>query len=230
MVYIVHGENLAKSRAQIANQQKKLKTKSRIDLDISLNSFDEIQNAVASTSLFGDPVFIVLDISSLGRKQPKNIIQLLEKVPERNVVVILSKKELSKTNFFIKNALSIKAKVISNEKNRLANIFKFTDALFYRKKTSVYKELQKLMLEKQNEIYIFTMILVGLRNVALAKFNNSEKLSPFVRTKAKKQAEGFSENKIRELYKQLYKLDKRAKLGEIPLEILIPSAIEYVID
>jgi len=232
MVYIVHGENFVKSRAQVINQQKKLGNIVKTELDISQISPADFRSAVSSGDLFGGIPFVVLDITAAGRMNLDEYFEVIKKAQKKTHIVILSGKELSKTNKFLKEANALGAKVIKNDNDLDVNIFKFVDAVFYKNRKATYTELEKLMTAEENPIYILSMVIYGARNIALIKFKapSASKMNPFAKSKAKKQAEKFTEEKIKEILECLYELDKKSKNGEVSQEIIIPLAIETVLN
>jgi DNA polymerase III delta subunit len=230
MIYIVHGENIVKTRAQIANQQKKLKGVARVDLDVTQNTPEELENSLGAFGLFGEKPFVVLDATGLGRKKPDAFVEVLKKAPKEAVTIVFSGKSLSKANGFLKNAGELDAKVLVNEKDPDSNVFKFIDAVFSKNRKRAYLELRNLMKEEQNEIYILAMLVYNLRNIALVKFGEEKSISPFARTKSVNSAKKYTEEKVMELYGLFYSLDKKLKTGEIESEVAVPLAIEAVLN
>ena len=115
MIYIVHGDDLSKSRALIQNQQKKLNIETRIEINITDTTPEDIYEKSHSNDLFGNPPFIVLDVTGLGRANADKFIEKLEQIPLATTLIILSGKSLPQTNVFIKNSAKLKAKI--NSKN-----------------------------------------------------------------------------------------------------------------
>ena len=232
MIYIVHGDDLSKSRALIQNQQKKLNIDSRIELSISDTTPEEIYEKSHSNDLFGNPPFIVLDVTSAGRMNLDNFIEMLEKIPVSTTLIILSGKSLPQTNAFIKNSLKLKAKTNINDLIPTSNTFRLVDALFYKQREKAYLELSKLQNDQVSPFEIFSLIFYGLRNVASAKFNTSSfsKMHDFVKRKSLSQANLYSTNQLIKIFEDLRKLDMKSKLSEIDEELLIPMVIETVLN
>jgi len=232
MLYIVHGENLSYSRNIILNQQKKLGFSNRTEIDISEVTPQQLKDMTMSFDLFGKPPFIVFNISGAGRMKLDEYVEALKRIPEQTTLIILSDKELSKTNAFIKNRSEIKAKIVLGQKKPSANIFKFIDFVYNKKRNQAYKELKNLLIEDQDPFYLFSMLIYGLRNIAFVKYGSpqTKKMSPFVKARATSQKRGFSDESFLRLYKELYELDKSMKTGIISSEVVIPYAVEKILN
>jgi DNA polymerase III delta subunit len=206
MIYVVHGDNLSYSRKIILNQQKKLGETARTEVSVADITPQDLQNLVTSPDLFGTPPFIVLDISELKRTNPKDYIEVIKQTPEEATLIILSPKELGKTSPFL--ALAVNgAKIILNKTQPKSNVFKLVDSLFKGFRKAAYKELQTLTLEDQDPFYIFSMILYG----------------------ARKNSGNFEPEQLKALFNELYSVDKKAKTGEIPIDMMLTLTVEKVL-
>lgn len=232
MIYIVHGDDISKSRILIQNQQKKLNIESRIEMYITEITPEAIYEKSHSNDLFGNPPFIVLDVTSAGRMNMDEYIKMLGKAPIAATIIILSGKSLPQTNTFIKNSVKLKAKINANEIVPQSNIFSFVDAVFYRQREKAYLELSKLLKDQVSSFEILSMFFYGLRTIASAKFSTTSfsRLHDFVKRKALSQANLFTENQIKDIFEQLRIIDTKSKLSEISEELLIPVAIEKVLN
>jgi len=232
MIYIVHGDDLSKSRILIQNQQKKLNSKSRIEVDITETTPEEIYKKSHSNDLFGNPPFIVLDITNAGRLNLDPFIKILEKIPDTTNLIVLSAKSLSKTNAFIKNAGKLKARTNFNELVPQGSVFKLVDATFYKQRGKAYSELSKLLADSVSPFEIFSLVLYGLRTVSSANFNSPsyKKLHDFVKKKSQSQSKLFTTQQLINIFEELRKIDMKSKLSEIDEEILIPMTVEIVLN
>jgi DNA polymerase III delta subunit len=232
MIYIVHGDDFTKSRNLILNQQKKLEIDSRNEMDISNLSPEDLFSHVHSSGLFGENQLLVLNISKAGRTNLEPFLEKLKKIPENIILIILSDKTLTNNNVFIKNASKLEAKVIFNEKTPLSNTFRFVDAVFYRQRDKAYRELSKLLGDQTEPFEIFSMLVWGLRNVAQAKFDNQKffRGRDFIKNKVYAQSKLFSTESLKKLYKTLSDMDRDVKTGGIDPDLLIPLAVEKVLN
>lgn len=232
MIFIIHGDNFPKSRDNILKIQNKLGVDNKIEAGVADLTPNQLQEQTLSFDIFSKAPFVVLDISKAGRKNLKDYVSVLKEIPKRTNVVILSNKSLSKTNVFIKAKKELSAKEIHNTQIPSANIFKFINYVFDKNRSRAYKELRNLMLDSADPFYLFSMLVYGLRNLALAKFESPSfnKMAPFTKSKAQKQANDFTDKQILKLYESFYKIDKNVKTGKLSPEILVPYAIEKVME
>lgn len=230
MIYIVHGEDNSKSRALILNQQKKLNIINKKEVLLDDIDIKELEIMLNSNSLFGEPAFFVIDITKT--KGDEKHIEILSKKPNETVVILYSEKTLTKTNIFIKNMNLLNAKVVENTIVHNENIFKFVDVLFSKNRQETYKEYEKLIKANTDDFYIMSMIYYGMRNIAKCIYNSPsfEKSSPFTKTKTIQQSKKYNEVQIKNIYANLYKLEKEMKLGQKDTNIVVTMAIENVLN
>ncbi len=231
MRFVLHGENIPAIRNYILNLQERHKATSKNEFSILDVSSNELSDLVSTPDMFGAKQIVVLDITKMGRMRPKEHIEVITKASNDVVFVIIAQKQLPRTNIFIKNANQLNAKVMSFQAPPPANVFKFVDLVFAKNRSASYKELKKLMLSGEDPIYIFSMLVYGLRGIAYAKFGSPElsKLPPFVRSKVTKQANNFEKEILFDLYNKFYEFDRGAKVGKVSPEVLVPLAIEKVL-
>jgi len=232
MIYIVHGEDFSRSRELVLNQQKKLGIESKKEINIADTSPQELFDLVHSTDLFGGSTFTVLNVSKAGRMNLEPFVESFEKLPEKSIVVILSDKVLSSANAFIKSALKLKAKVALNIKIPQGNAFRLGDALFNKQREKAYLELSKLMSEGVDPFEIFSALIYGLRSVTHAKFNSPSfaKAKDFIKQKTQAQQKNFTEKQLVDFYNFFRETDRDAKIGNLDLDLMVPLAIEKVLN
>ncbi len=230
MIFILHGTNVIRSRNALVGLKTKLSL-DKIEVDITEVAPGALLDMLSSFDIFGKPPFIVLDISNAGRMRLEPYVAVATKVPSNAVLVVVADKKLGVTNPFIKSAKALGAKVILSEAVLESNVFKFVDDLFSGKRGACYKELQQLMLEEEDPFRIFSMILYGLRNIALVKFSSPEstKLRAFVARKSAYQAMNFSKESLVTLFKKFYEMDRDVKSGGLPTNLLVSLAVEAVL-
>jgi len=231
MIYIVHGNDLAKSRALIVNQQKKKGVESKTEVSIADVTPQQLAEICAAADLFGQLPFIVFDITGTRKKNLKDYVEVLKKCPVEADIVVLSSKSLTKTNPFLKNASTLKAKVIGNEKAPKGNVFSFLDALFAKNRKVTYKKLATLLKEGTDPFYIMSMIAWGLRNIAYVKWEApaAKNMSPFVKSKTTRVTSNFTESAVEKAFSTLYLTDKKTKIGEITPDMAVTVLIEHIL-
>jgi DNA polymerase III delta subunit len=230
MIYIVHGDDYPKSRRLIINQQKKLAMGLKTEMDISDTTPKELFETACSFDIFGNAPFVVLNIPSTKVANAQNYIEVMKKIPEKTVLIILCDRELGRTNAFYKSGPELKAKVVLNAEAQDSNVFKFVDQVFMKNKRGAYKELEKLHQEDTNDFYILSMLNYGLRNITHAKYHTDDfsKKSSFIKNKAVAQADNFSVEEIRNLYTFMYEVDKKLKTGLMDHEVALVRTIEKI--
>jgi DNA polymerase III delta subunit len=230
MIYILHGEDIVSSRQFISSLQQQNNIGTRIEVSLEDTTPELIREHISGVDMFGASQMVVFDVSKMGRTNVDDYLEVLREVPKDFAFVVLTDKKLSKANAFNKNASKLKAKVMLFKGVKKSNVFKFADLVFEKRKKEAYKELRRLILAGEDPIGIFAMLTYGLRNIAYAKFNSPmiNKVPPFVKSKAAKQAVGFSESEVLEMYKKFYEMDRDVKSGELDKELLCPLTLELV--
>lgn len=230
MIYIVHGENVSKARTLILNQQRSQNVETRKEFDTAKISPQQLSDALSTTDLFGGTPFVVLNITKAAKTDTDKFVEVIKKAPKNATLILLSEKDLTNTSPFIKTLPG--AKILATPEELDASVFKFIDTVFSKKRISAYKELLRLKDAQADDFYLFSMLLYALRNVAYVKFSSSltAKMAPFARGKALSQAKQFNESQVRKLFAQFSELDKKAKTGGIPPELLVTATIEKVLN
>ncbi len=231
MIFLLHGDNYARSRATILKLQEKLPSTAKKELDISETSPEQLFAECATFDIFGVPPFVVLDISTTGTRKLDDHLKVLYRIPKETTLVLLSNKKLPATSIFLKKANDLSVKVQLSQTEPSLSVFSFIDSVFAKNRELAYKRLYALLMDENDPFYLFTMLVYGLRNIAYAKFNSPmlNSMAPFAKTKAQTQAREYTHTKLKLLYQDFYTLDKKAKDGGISKSLLIPMAIEKVL-
>ncbi len=227
MIYILHGDNEAASRNTILNLQKKVGAESKQEVRYSDITPEHLATIASNFDFFGNAPFIVIDISNYGRTKLDPFITPLKMVPEQSTIVIYNDKALSSTNIFIKESKNLKAMVLQSTAIPAANVFKLCDYILGGYKQKAYTELKNLGYEADT-FQIMGALIFNIRAIALIKFDSAlaKSIAPFVKGKAEKYAERYSEEQIIKMYEHLYKTDVELKTGAIPAELALTVLIE----
>jgi len=235
MIYLIHGENTSASRNNLLSIQKKYSNTpdhliDKIELNPQSTTPAQLIDACMYIDMFGNPPFIAFDVSGAGRQNLSPYAEKLMKVPKETILVIYSDKELTKANPLLTGAQQNKATIMQSPLFKNANVFRFLDNVFALKRKQSYIELRNLLNSNEDEIYILTMLEYGLRTISYIKFESkmAGSLSPQMKARAKINSENFTQQNLMKLYEELYKIDKDAKTGEIPISILLPLTIEKI--
>ncbi len=231
MIFLLHGDNLPRSRETIIQLQQKLSTQNKKEVSIGDISAHELKELCASFDIFSEPPFIVLDISDAGNKNVTDYVNVLKTIPTQTNLVLLADRELSKANAFLKASSELKSKVVFSKSAPTSNVFKFIDAVYTKNRKLAYSELRDLLVSYEDPFYLFSMLLYGLRNIAYAKFNSPalDKMAPFVKSKAIAQAHKFTHTQIHNLYTDFYNIDKNLKTGKLSQELVVAYTIEKIL-
>ena len=231
MIYILHGDNLAKSRDFVLNLERSLGDCVKFEFRISEVAPEKIEEAGLGVDMFDRPKLIVIDISGVGRTNLTDYKEAVKKIAYNAIVVVLSGSELTKGNEFLRSSQEINARVVLNKIPTTSNIFAFIDAVAAKNRNSSYLELKKLLISGEDDIYLLTMLEYGLRNLAYASFASKafSRIPPFAKMKVQNAASRYSRQDIKEIYKYFYDLDLKAKTGGYPDGVLVPLAIEKML-
>ncbi len=232
MIYIVHGENLSKSRGIILNHQKKLTVRYKQEFSILDITPGDLIGKIKSIDIFGEPQFFVINISGSGKTNLEDYLEVLSQTPSHTTVVLLSDKKLPNSNIFIKKAGSLKAKVLENETTVTGTPFDFVDAVLRKDRKNTYRFMHRELSGDKDPIELFALLTYGLRTLAQIKFSSpsSKSLKPFVISKNKSVSQKYSEDNLKEIFTEFYKLDMKSKTGEINPELMLTLAVEKMIN
>lgn len=230
MIYILHGDNLSRSRSLVVNQQKKIMSANKTELDIKDATPAQLKTALISVDFFGNAPFVVFSAST-NLKILKDYVEVIFQTPEETVLIVVAPRSLPMTNPLIKKAADVGAKVLESNAPPASNIFSFIDALFALNRKRTYLELAKLQKDLEDPIKIFTMMVYGLRNLALVKFNSpgAQKLDPFVKRKSERMSKNFNGGDLKKVYSDFYQLDVDLKTGGISTDMVLTVATEKIL-
>ncbi len=133
--------------------------------------------------------------------------------------------EIDKLSLFNKKII-VKDVELLVKSNEAGNIFDFVDSLMQKNTKKSYLELKKLLDSGENELYIFTMIVYGIRNLAITKdlvtknysqveIQKQSGIHPFALRKIINFANNFTVYDIKRIYSQLAEYDFCIKSGKI---------------
>jgi DNA polymerase III delta subunit len=232
MIFLVHGDNTTLSRKLVINQfnNKAFKSKKEIHLnDVSLGTISEV---VTAQDLFGEPQFVILDVTGTKPAALEPLLPILRSVPQQNILILFSAKALPKTNILLKFANENNIKVVDNQLVPEGNIFKFVDLLLNQNRTAAYKEMDALLKDGNDPFYLFSMILYGLRNIthAVLKSEKFKMMKPYQQDNLSTRAKKTSLMDIKEAFRYIYNLDKKTKIGEMQPEMMLTLSIEKMLN
>lgn len=230
MLYIIHGEDVVKSRELILEKTKNLNAINYKEIIFEDYTLNDIYNFLNTDSLFSSKNALVIDITN--SKINSNHLDLFKNKSSNTTLILYSSKKIASSSILIKNINLIKAKQIDNNKQHPENMFNFVQALYLKNRLATYKEYEKLINAQTDEYYIFSMILWGLRNVSKCIFDakSFKDSSEYSKSKTLIQAKLFNEIKILDIYKEFYTIEKQLKTTDLDIKIAIFRSIEIVLN
>ena len=228
MIYILHGEDTTSLRTFLLALKKQ--DDSRL-IEVQLNDGGE-QEALGSyltQDLFNQKSLVVLDITKHRTFDFEDYSQKLEVGTTLNDFVFYCAEPLRKTHqlFKIKFKTSTTLKEFNHEIK--PSVFAFLDALFEKRKKEAYSKYFE-QVSSGSDFELFSMIVYGVRNLAMAQENSRSLTSmhPFAKSKALNQAKNFTKEEISEIYGDLYSHDLNIKTGKSSIDIVMPLLIEKI--
>ncbi len=120
-----------------------------------------------------------------------------------------------------------------------SSIFNLIDAIGAKNTQRSLNELNKLLINGENEIYILTMIVYGFRNIILVKsalkaeksnykIASKIKMHPFVVSKTMAIADKFSFKDLQAIYDKLLSADLSLKTGKQEPKLLLEMLVSYL--
>ena len=215
MITIVHGEDIVSSRKYFVDQ----KDENSLTFDAEPLILIELDQSLCGPGLFGSSNKIFIE-NLFSRKASKNfdgISLVLNKKTEADIFVwadkILPAKSLS---LFPKS--NVKVFKIPQ------NIWSFLDGIKPENVSNV-SMFHNALSTSEPEI-IFTMIIrqfrlmLGLIEKSKDNIEELKRLAPWQKSKLVKQSSLFGLEKLKEVYKKLYKIDKSVKTGASNLTLV----------
>jgi len=216
MITIVHGNDTFSSRNYIFEQ----KNKNTPSFDAQNSDLTELQSFTHGSSMFGsnNKIFIENLFSNKAKKNYDYIISILDSADKELEIYIWSNKELPK------KALSSFPKHNSQLFKINQNIFNFLDGIkpnntnnllmFHETLKTVDVQIVFFMLIRQFRL------LLAISSTDIKNIDEMKRLAPWQKSKLEKQANLFGEKKLKEIYKNLYKIDKKTKTGATNLTLV----------
>jgi len=222
MITIIHGDDISSSRNYFYELRQKYKDFVLFDGN-KLTILDLIQNIEGST-FFGDTkaIFIEEFLTKFKKtnKEHKEMSDFIVKNSKSTTFVLWESKEIPKKELVLFKDSAIKIFKLPK------NIFLFLDNL----KPNNSKNLldlfhQALTSEIKEELILFMMqrqfrILLALSEPCEGEpIEELIRLAPWQTNKLEKQAKLFNIEKMKEIYKKLYKIEIGQKTGSLPLSL-----------
>jgi DNA polymerase III delta subunit len=236
VIFLFHGTDLSTTRELVLKVFEGIQD--RTDQEVFKREItykdvapEELVELCNSNDIFSAAPMIVFNIAGMNAASLKKYYEKFNKIQKDANLVMISDKELPKSNVLIKDPDGHKIKTRINNRKIQKNVFSFVDAVYNRNRNLAYAELEKTIDDEDDPRSLIPTLTYGLRNIAYAKFEapQLQKLKPFVRSKAERQAKNFSKDRVIELYQYIYRMDRDSKIGKVPVDIMLPLIIEKVL-
>ena len=215
MLTIIHGDDIVSSR----NYFISLKKDNSLTFDAENLSLIELAQSLQGEELFGGSKYIFID-NLFTRKAAKNfngIIEILNSKTEADVYIwsdkILGSKVLSElpkhTSQVFKIPQTIWAFLDGMRPGSSQNVLAFRQTL-----KSAEPEIVFAMIIRQFRL------MLGLAEVSKQNIDEVKRLAPWQKSKLSQQTSLFGIEKLKELYKKLYKIEKSVKTGKSNLTLV----------
>lgn len=244
MFFLFHGDDTAKARSiaqkNITAARKKHPEAEFFKLSGENFLVDKIDELIASQGLFYSASIILVDHLCDDAEISEILLKKLKEIKESpNFFVFLegklNKKELEKFEKFAEKIEEfIKPEKKLNKKEALAlkgekiDFFEFANALGEKNKKLLWTLYQDALDEGVPSEEVHGIFFWQLKSMlsALKSDNAAESgLNPFVFSKAKKYAEHYGEEKLKEMSKNLFEMYHRAHRGEIDFSVALEAFI-----
>lgn len=214
MITLIHGNDTLSSRKFYLDH----KDQESLTFDAESINLVELEQSLAGSGLFGSTKKIFIE-NLFSRKSAKNLDWIGK---------LLSSYKDCEVFFWADKEVGVKVltafpKVEKKEFKIPQNIWNFLDNIRPSNSSNV-TSFHRTLNETESEI-IFAMILrqfrlmLGLISDSTENIDEVKRIAPWQKTKLIRQASLFGEEKLKNIYKKLYKIDKTTKTGKTNLSL-----------
>lgn len=215
MLTIIHGDDIVSSRNYFSSQKKE----NSLTFDAESLELNELDQSLRGSELFGasSPIFIENLFSRKAAKNFDEISSVLNKKTETDIFIWADKTlPVKSLSLFLKS--NVKVFKIPQ------NIWSFLDGIKPGNVSNV-SMFHNALSTSEAEI-VFTMIvrqfrlMIGLSESSNNNIDEIKRLAPWQKSKLIRQASLFEIDKLKQIYKKLYKIDKAQKTGSSNLNLV----------
>jgi DNA polymerase III delta subunit len=212
MITLIHGEDVAKSRAYFFSLKEK--ESGFVLLDGDLFVLSDLVQVIEGTSLFGDVKTIFIEDFFAKRKQSKEVATIVDYINAHKDApfVFYEAKELTlkQTNTF-KGATLRVFKIP-------ATVFSFLDSIKPGNAKQSIELLYQTLIDQEEQFVIFMLsrhvrILLSLLDLGGETISENVRIAPWQKGKMQSQAVLLGESCLLLLHRELYQLDLMQKTG-----------------
>lgn len=209
MIYLFHGDDNAASRTAYSDH----KDSSSINYDAANLDLAELSSSLQGGGMFENENKIFIDnlFSKKSSKMFDSILEILNTYSKTANIYLYSDKELGKKDLGVfKNSQAQSFKIPQNlwsfldgiRPNNSHNVLLFKSTL-----TSNEPEIVFAMLVRQFRL------LLGISGNSNNQIDEVARLAPWQKGKLERQLSLFGQDKVKNIYKKLYKIEKQTKTG-----------------
>lgn len=225
MLFLFLG-NPKTTRTNILNFQKKY-GEQNIVVRNEKESISEFLKKSAGTSLFGGVSLLLIETTKDdGDLKEESVLKELSQFGKNADIAITITETLPKTHP-LRKLISEEGKLVESAEVP-KNIFPFLDALTSKNPVRAFSELEKLLDDGNDPIFINLMVAFALRNLIRVKSEAASGINPYVLKKTKSQVEAFSIEKLKTLFLKVKKNDIAFKSGENEKRLLQTLVYEFI--
>jgi len=216
MLTIICGEDNIASRAYLNQLKDSYINKNYEIREIQAKDITELTHQILdSPSLFANQcVYITENLQKkLSRKSNKSVFESIEAFVNKEGVLIDWEDSVSAREIKFKKYTILKEFKLSQ------SIFKLLDAC-YPENLSNFLRILDLIVENNDEIFIFTMLSRHIKNLVSVKSNaTGNKLQKWQIYKLENQARHWTLKNLISFYDALFRIDLNQKTGKYPLSL-----------
>ncbi len=226
MLYILHGKDFKKSRANLKRLTtallKKRPDSNLFKLDEETFSATGLEGFVGGQGLFEQKYLVVLDGCLANKDHKETILDSLKEIKGSENIFILIEEKIDAKSLKKLEKYSEKIQVFEKTETVKENmkLFTLTDAFAARDRKLSWVLYQKALNNGSSPEEIHSMLLWQVRSMVLTKQEkdaNGAGLKPFVYSKSKRFLSGYSGDEIKKTYKKLVGIYHGARRGRYSL-------------
>ncbi|MDP3998862.1 MAG: hypothetical protein Q8P89_04585 [bacterium] len=214
MTTILHGEDTVKSRQELDNLKRQAGGLELINLSGSQLNLTELKQALESQSLFGQEKLVILE-NLLGRKKDKEqgkIVDYLKAEEPKTGLILWEDREISRT--VLRSFSKATLKIFKLD----PLLFRFLEALKPGENLKMIEAFRQAQTQDEVNLLFYMLIrqfrlLLFLRTGEKAGLEELDRMADWQKARLNKQAQYFTLEKLRQIYRQFLETDYREKSG-----------------
>lgn len=202
---LLHGPGKISSRAKLINIKQKFNLNNVMVFDEG-SKLDEVVGSLMTQAIFDEEKLFILE-------NPDESFTNYTLNPNPYTLIFWFDHEVAEKKPIMEWVKEVKGEIYFFPEAKEVSVFPFLDLLATGNKNA-FLELSKLKIAGYDIFYLITMTFYLLRNLVATPKN----APPFVKQKLDKQRKRFSQNDLKNLYKDILEIEFKIKKGllEIP--------------